>query len=106
MKGKILLVVGLGVGYVLGAKAGRERYESIKRITDKFWHSKGVQAQVHHAEDFVKAKTPDVAALLGKGVKTVAGKVSDSTQGGTRKPSTARPAARKTPTTGSTATNS
>ncbi len=30
MKGKIGLVVGLGVGYVLGTRAGRERYEQIK----------------------------------------------------------------------------
>jgi len=96
MKGKILLVVGLGVGYVLGAKAGRERYESIKRITDKFWNSKGVQAQVHHAEDFVKDKAKQV-------VSQVTGS-SESTPrtSGTRKPATARPAARKSPTTGST----
>ena len=25
------LVIGLGVGYVLGARAGRERYEEIRR---------------------------------------------------------------------------
>jgi membrane protein DedA with SNARE-associated domain len=31
MKGKIGLVVGLGVGYVLGTRAGQERYEQIKK---------------------------------------------------------------------------
>jgi hypothetical protein len=91
MKGKILLVVGLGVGYVLGAKAGRERYESIKRLTDKFWNSKGVQSQVHHAEDFVKDKA-----------KQVVSQVTGSHEAAPRKASTARPAARKSPTTGST----
>lgn len=30
MKGKILFIAGLGVGYVLGTRAGRERYEQIK----------------------------------------------------------------------------
>ena len=30
MKGKVGLVVGLSVGYVLGTRAGRERYEQIK----------------------------------------------------------------------------
>jgi hypothetical protein len=79
MKGKILLVTGLGVGYVLGAKAGRERYESIKRITDKFWNSRGVQTQVDNAEGFVKDKASDAVDV---------------------KPSTARPAARTTSTTG------
>jgi hypothetical protein len=29
----IRLVVGFVTGYVLGAKAGRERYEQIKRLT-------------------------------------------------------------------------
>src|ERR1700709_412946 len=38
MRGKILLVVGLGVGYVLGARAGRGRYDEIKRTAQKFWN--------------------------------------------------------------------
>ena len=29
MRGKVGLVIGLGVGYVLGTRAGRERYEQI-----------------------------------------------------------------------------
>ena len=30
MRGKILFVFGLAVGYVLGTRASRERYEHIK----------------------------------------------------------------------------
>jgi hypothetical protein len=96
MKGKILLVVGLGVGYVLGAKAGRERYESIKRITDKFWNSKGVQEQVHHAEDFVKDKAKQAVSQV------TGSKKSSARSSRIEKPATARPAARKSPTAGST----
>jgi hypothetical protein len=98
MKGKILLVVGVGVGYVLGAKAGRERYESIKRVTDKFWNSRMVQKQVHHAEDFAFDRAEDVAGLVAKGVKNVASQVS-----GSRKPSSARAGAGVPPTTPPTA---
>lgn len=94
MKGKILLVTGLGVGYVLGAKAGRERYEQIKRFTDKFWHSKGVQKQVHKAEDVIADKAPDVAKLALKGVKKVTGRSN-----GTAKASTARPVPPSAPIT-------
>ena len=100
MKGKILLVVGLGVGYVLGAKAGRERYESIKRITDKFWNSKGVQAQVHNAEDFVKDKAKQAVSQVTGSGKSASSKPARAS--GTRSPATARPAARKPSTTGST----
>ncbi|NEM92449.1 YtxH domain-containing protein [Galbitalea soli] len=78
MKGKILLVVGLGVGYVLGARAGRERYEDIKRMTERFWGDPRVQKQVHHAEDFVKDKAPDVAEFLVDGAKKVVSQVSGS----------------------------
>lgn len=46
MKGKIGLVVGLGVGYVLGTRAGRERYEQIKTQWLKVWHLDPVQEQV------------------------------------------------------------
>ena len=39
----VRLVLGIAVGYVLGARAGRERYEQIKRLTAKatalFWIS-------------------------------------------------------------------
>ena len=33
------LVVGLGAGYVLGARAGRERYEQIARAARMAWDS-------------------------------------------------------------------
>jgi hypothetical protein len=85
MKGKILLVVGLSIGYVLGARAGRERYEEIKRMADKVWNDPRVQKQVNQAEGFVKDKAPDVAEFLADGAKTVVSKVA-----GTKKPAPKR----------------
>ena len=37
MRGKAALVVGLVAGYVLGARAGRDRYEQIKTQAGKVW---------------------------------------------------------------------
>ena len=75
MRGKILLVVGLATGYVLGAKAGRGRYEDIKRATDKFWGDPRVQRQVKNVEgravDFAKEKASGVIDFLGDGAKKV-----------------------------------
>lgn len=88
MKGKILLVVGIGVGYVLGARAGRERYEDIKRAAGRLWNDPRVQRQFDEAEGFVKDKTPEVVGFLANGAKKVATQVSG------KKPA---PVARKSP---------
>ena len=76
MKGKILLVVGIGIGYVLGARAGRESYDRIAAAADRFWSSPRVQKKVVSAEDFVKDKAPDVADFLADGAKKVVRQVS------------------------------
>jgi hypothetical protein len=39
MKGKIALVVGGAAGYVLGARAGRERYEQIVSQARGLWQN-------------------------------------------------------------------
>ena len=56
MRGKLLFVAGVAVGFVLGARAGRERYEQLKASAAKVWQSPTVQKQVHAAEDFVAEK--------------------------------------------------
>jgi hypothetical protein len=97
VKGKILLVVGLGIGYVLGARAGRGRYEEIKDAAGKFWNDPRVQKQRASAEGFVKDKAPDVAEFLTDGAKKVASQVSGAKATPAKKPATG-----STSTTGST----
>ncbi|MGC5076336.1 hypothetical protein [Agrococcus sp. DT81.2] len=58
MRGRILFVVGLGAGYVLGAKAGRQRYEQIASAADKVWNSPSVAKQRHEVQHFVETKAP------------------------------------------------
>jgi hypothetical protein len=71
MRGKLVLLVGVGIGYVLGARAGRERYEDIKVWARNLWNDPRVQHQVHEAEEFAKDKAPDVARALADGTKKV-----------------------------------
>ena len=96
MKGKILLLVGVGVGYVLGTRAGREKYDEMKAAVEKLWNDPRVQKQVDSAQDFVKDKAPDVAEFLADGAKKVVAQVSGS------KAPAKKPAARKTPAKPST----
>lgn len=92
MRGKVLLVVGLGVGYVLGARAGREKYDDLVDKVQKFWNDPRVQKQAKVVGDFVNEKAPDVADFVSTNVKKI---VPDST-------SSTKPAARKSPTPRST----
>src|SRR5688500_12469003 len=82
MKGKIGLVVGLGVGYVLGTRAGRERYEQIKTQWLKLYHLDPVQEQVEKVKDFVGDKAAAVPGALWTGaVKVVKSVKSNGTPG-------------------------
>lgn len=65
---KLTVLVIAAAGYVLGARAGRERYEQIKRQANKTWNNPSVksavgdvQAQAKHAGSEVGAKVADVA---------------------------------------------
>lgn len=75
MRGKILFVFGLAIGYVFGTRAGRERYEQIKASAEKVWHDPRVQKQVATVEDFVKDKAPDIAEKATTAAKKVASTV-------------------------------
>jgi hypothetical protein len=81
MRGKILFVFGLAVGYVLGTRAGRERYEQIKAGAEKVWLDPRVQEQVHTVEEFVKDKAPDLADKATTAAKKVSSAVR-SARGG------------------------
>lgn len=86
VKGKILFVAGLGLGYVLGTRAGREKYDQLKTGALKFWNDPRVQKQVDAAQDFVKDKAPEVADFVSDTAKTVVEKVSGKSSTPAKKP--------------------
>jgi len=103
MKGKILFLAGLGVGYVLGTRAGRERYEELKAAAANLWNAPVVQKQVDNVQDFVKDKAPDVVEFVADGAKKVAAQVSGRSSTPAKKPaSTTRKAPAKKPASSAT----
>ena len=73
---RVTFVVGLAVGYVLGAQAGRERYEQLKQLARKAAESPAMQqtAGALHAQATATARTARDKAASGmrKGASKVA----------------------------------
>jgi hypothetical protein len=57
---KLLVLVAGGVGYVLGTRAGRERYEQIKGAANRVRNDPRVQEKASHAADVAREKAPIV----------------------------------------------
>ncbi|HEX6196799.1 MAG TPA: YtxH domain-containing protein [Jiangellaceae bacterium] len=70
MKAKLALLVGAAAGYVLGTRAGRERYDQIKSTASELWQNNRVQDTVSGAEDFVASKAPDVQHKVGEAARS------------------------------------
>lgn len=83
MKGKVGLVIGLAAGYVLGTRAGRERYEQIKAQAAKVWNLDPVQQQVGKVTDFAKSSVAALPSTLwDAGQKVVKAATSKGTTPG------------------------
>lgn len=57
---KLLLVLGLAVGYVLGTRAGRARYEQLRTTYEKIRSDERVQAAASKAAGTAAAAAPVV----------------------------------------------
>ena len=60
--GKLTFIAGMAAGYVLGSRAGRQRYEQIRRTSGKVWNSGPVQKQVFNAKEVARTKAAPVVA--------------------------------------------
>jgi len=78
---KLMLLVAGGVGYVLGTRAGRERYEQIKRTATRVKDDPRVQEKAQQAADLAKDKAPVVKDKVAGAASTAAGKVTPSGNG-------------------------
>lgn len=84
MKLKTVLVAATaaGIGYVLGTKAGRARFEQLRGQAQEFINSPTVQDTVANLSDTVKQN----AAKLPDPVAGVVSAVADSVKGSTTSP--------------------
>jgi uncharacterized protein YgiB involved in biofilm formation len=81
MRGRLGLFVGLGAGYVLGTKAGRERYEQLQRLYDNVKASKGFRRAKGKAKDAVGSGLGQAKDLASEGVSKATSAVKDRRSG-------------------------
>jgi hypothetical protein len=77
------LLVGFGAGYVLGTRAGRDRYEELKATWDQFVGNPSVQRMVTKGKEVVETAGQ-------RGIRAVEG-AADDVQGRLEGPEIATP---------------
>lgn len=74
---KLALLVGAGIGYVLGTRAGRERYDQIAEKASKLWGDPRVQQKVEE----VRTHAPEMANKVSESAKSVTDKAKSKVSG-------------------------
>jgi hypothetical protein len=73
---KSTFLIGAATGYVLGTRAGRERYEQIMQMSRRLWENPTVQQKVGDVEDMAsqtaRSKGQDLQARLTDTAKGLA----------------------------------
>ena len=81
MKYRAVFLAGAAAGYVLGTRAGQERYEQIKRLSRRVAENPTVQ----EAAGVLRAQAGELAETarqkVGDKVQTVSGKVQEKVPG-------------------------
>jgi hypothetical protein len=77
MMKKLTLLAAAGAGYVLGARAGRERYEQIVAGAQRFAGNPTVQSAAGKAQDTVAQQAPVVADAVRDKAGSAASAVTD-----------------------------
>ena len=75
---KLISLAAFGAGYVLGARAGRERYDQIMRGFTKVREDPRVQEQAHHVAEVAKEQAPIVKDKVTEAAASAVQKVRPS----------------------------
>jgi hypothetical protein len=79
MKFRTGLALGFGVGFVLGARAGRERYDQMKAAFDSLRDNE----KVRRATALADRPTVKIRRAAGEGLVTASEKIKERAEGNT-----------------------
>ena len=77
MRRKLMLVVGLGAGYILGARAGREQYDRLKATANDLWQNPRVAKARREVEAYARTQAPIIKERAEAAAKAAPGVVAD-----------------------------
>jgi len=78
---KLSLLVAAGAGYVLGARAGRQRYDQIAATAKKVADNPKVQRVAHRAQDAAAHQAAAAAGAARDKVSSAASTAADKVRG-------------------------
>jgi hypothetical protein len=81
MRLKAGLIIGFGVGYVLGSKAGRDRYEQIKSVAGRIAETDTAKQFVEKSGAVVDLGAARAKQVVGEGMATAAEKIRERAGG-------------------------
>jgi hypothetical protein len=81
MRSRLGFLFGLGIGYVLGAKAGRERYEQLNRLYENLKASPQFRRATGRAKDAVGTSLGQAKDKAAEGVAKITGRSGDDQPG-------------------------
>jgi hypothetical protein len=76
------MMVGLGIGYVLGTRAGRERYEELRRMWDDFTGNPRVREAVGRGKEMMESGVNESLRAVQGGVDKATGAVKERLEEG------------------------
>jgi len=77
MMKKAVFLAGVGVGFLLGSRSGRESYEKLKTEAQKLWNDPKLQHKVSESTEWAKQKAPQVQEKVSEKAKEVFHKNDD-----------------------------
>lgn len=85
MNKRLVLLAGIGIGFILGSRAGRQSYENLKRQATNLWNDPKVQEGIENARESIGKKAPAVVDAVKENAPVVAEKVKSAADAGVAK---------------------
>ena len=76
MKRKLLFLTGLAIGYVVGARAGREKYDKLRAATERYWRDPRVTKVRSDVESYARTQAPIIRDRAGAAAKAAPGAIA------------------------------